>query len=506
MSERLEIKAEVAIDDAGTVTGIAWPFGAPDSIGDLIEPTAFRFAGKVPMILEHDQRQVVGVWESHAVTERGLEVKGRLFVEGIEPAREARRYLRAGVMSGLSIGYSLHDHKARPEGGRVLTDLTINEISLCRRPVHPGARTTEVKSINEKDPMENEAIETAPEAKAEPILAQKAVDALKTRLDRLEAKANRPTLANDNNRAAANDNEIKAVSDDLKRTLKEQKALTISPPGTGGNLLNDTLMTQILEKIGKSNPVRLLANSIQLDTGLLKIPRLVSGVTPGSVTETATKPESTPTFEQISIEPYMMGAQVLVSRSQLEDSAINLVSWISGHIAGRFAELESAWFVNGDGTTQAEGVLTSDEVQEIKTATATLGVDDLLDLLYSVKATYQNAGSWVMNRKTARLIRGLKDSDGNLIWKRSLQLGEPGRILGQPVYMADDMPDPVAGKTPIIFGDFYRGYLITDRIAFEPSVDYAKFSENDLVQFVGRRRVGGRVVMGEALTKLKLAA
>jgi HK97 family phage prohead protease len=221
VTERLEIKAEVAIDDAGTVTGIAWPFGTADSIGDLIEPTAFRFAGKVPMILEHDQRQVVGVWDTHAITERGLEVKGRLFVEGIEPAREARRYLRAGVMSGLSIGYSLHDHKARPEGGRVLTDLTINEISLCRRPVHPGARTTEVKSINEKDPMENEAIETAPEAKAEPILDPKDVAALKTRLDRLEAKANRPTVANDNNRAPANDSgERKAFASYLRSGIE----------------------------------------------------------------------------------------------------------------------------------------------------------------------------------------------------------------------------------------------------------------------------------------------
>ncbi len=131
----LEIKAEVSIDDAGTVTGIAWPFGRPDSYGDLIEPTAFKFAAEVPMIVEHEQRQVVGIWNAYEVTDKGLEVKGRLFVEGIGPAREARRRLVAGSMSGLSIGYQLHEHKARPEGGRVLTDLTITEISLCRRPV-----------------------------------------------------------------------------------------------------------------------------------------------------------------------------------------------------------------------------------------------------------------------------------------------------------------------------------------------------------------------------------
>ncbi|NSZ38654.1 phage major capsid protein, partial [Agrobacterium tumefaciens] len=109
----LEIKAEVSIDDTGTVTGIAWPFGQPDSYGDLIEPSAFSFAPRVPMIVEHEQKSVVGVWESYSVTDKGLEVKGRLFVEGIEPARQARLALQRGTMSGLSIGYRLHEAKAR---------------------------------------------------------------------------------------------------------------------------------------------------------------------------------------------------------------------------------------------------------------------------------------------------------------------------------------------------------------------------------------------------------
>lgn len=167
--EHLEIKAEISIDGAGSVTGIAWPFGSPDSIGDVIEPTAFRFASKVPMILEHEQREVVGIWENMEVTDKGLEVKGTLFVEGVAPARAARQRLRSGILSGLSIGYQLHQAKPRPEGGRVLTDLTITEISLCRRPVHPSARVTEVKSIVEENHMENE-IKNAPEAEADPVV------------------------------------------------------------------------------------------------------------------------------------------------------------------------------------------------------------------------------------------------------------------------------------------------------------------------------------------------
>lgn len=510
MTERLEIKASLSVDDTGTITGLAWPFSTPDRVGDMIQKGAITAPATLPMLFAHDQAQVIGVWDQIEETPEGLTVKGRLLVDDVERAREVRAMIREKAVSGLSIGFVTKSAKPR-QRGRTITALNLHEISVVAVPCHPGAQITSIKTADGTAPqkdahMENEEIET----KNDPVITPEELaelKALKSDVATIKAKLNRPTAANNNQPAAQNDNELKSLNSDLKRTLLEQKALTISAPGTGGNLVTDTLMAQILEKLGKSNPIRLLANSIQLDTGILRIPRLVDSVTPGSVTETGTKPESTPTFEQISIEPFMMGAQVLVSRSQLEDSAVNLFSWISGHIASRFAELESGWFVNGNGTTQAEGILTSNEVQEITTGPLSLfGVDDLLDLLYSVKSSYQNAGAWVMNRKTARLIRGLKDSDGNLIWERSIQNGEPGRIFGQPVYIADDMPDPIAGSTPIIFGDFNRGYLITDRIAFEPSVDYAKFSENDLVQFVGRRRVGGKVVMGEALTKLKIAA
>ncbi|MHA6646421.1 phage major capsid protein, partial [Mesorhizobium sp. A623] len=113
---------------------------------------------------------------------------------------------------------------------------------------------------------------------------------------------------------------------------------------------------------------------------------------------------------------------------------------------------------------------------------------------------------WLMNRKTMRVVRGLRDSDGNLLWQAGLQAGQPGLLLGKPVYEADHMPDVAEDATPIIFGDFNRGYLITDRVTFEPNVDYQTKYANDIVVFGGRRRVGGKVVMGEALAKLLINA
>lgn len=499
----LEIKAEVSIDDAGTVTGIAWPFGKPDSYGDLIEPTAFRFAPEVPMIVEHEQRQVVGIWNSHTVTDKGLEVKGRLFVEGVGPAREARRRLVAGSMSGLSIGYQRHAHRARPEGGRVLTDITITEISLCRRPVHPDARTTEVKSIIEGNSMENE-LKNEPEVKADPVVSPEEVKALKARMDKLEAKANRPLAANNNHPAANNDNEVKAFADFVRSgDASEVKSLGYGTPSTGGILAPETVSTSILEKVAEFSPVRLLAQTISMSGPLLQLPRLIDEVAVGEVAETAPRPESEPSFDQIDLKPFEMAVIVPVTRILLEDAQIDLSGYLGNHIARRFGQKEAAWFVNGNGTTQAEGVLTSDDVQEVE---AYLTADDLIDLFYSIKTAYSARGSWLMNRMTMAAVRKLKDNDGAYLWQPSIAAGLTPTLLGRPVYEAVDMPDAVTGNTPIVFGDFASGYAVADRVGFEIIRDDITGAGNGIVKLHARRRVGGRVVMGEALTKLKVAA
>lgn len=500
-----EVKADLSIDDTGTVTGIAWPFGKPDSYGDLIEPTAFKFAPEVPMIVEHEQRQVVGIWNSHTVTDKGLEVKGRLFVEGVEPAREARRRVVTGSMSGLSIGYRLHEHKARPDGGRVLTDITITEISLCRRPVHPDARTTEVKSIIEGNSMENEEVKTAPEVKSDPVASPEEVKALKARMDKLEAKANRPLAANNNHPVGDNDNSEKKAFADFVRSgdASEVKSLGYATPSTGGILAPEAVSTSILEKVAEFSPVRLLAQTISMSGPLLQLPRLVDEVTVGEVAETAPRPESEPSFDQIDLKPFEMAVIVPVTRILLEDAQIDLSGYLGNHIARRFGQKEAGWFVNGNGTTQAEGVLTSADIAEVEAAIA---ADDLIDLFYSIKTAYSANGSWLMNRKTMAAVRKLKDTDGAYLWERSIAAGQPALLLGRPVYEAVDMPDAVAGNTPIVFGDFATGYAVADRVGFEIVRDDVTGMANGIVKLAARRRVGGRVVMGEALTKLKVAA
>ena len=42
MTDRIEIKAALSVTDAGEITGVAWPFGSADRVGDVIEKIVIK--------------------------------------------------------------------------------------------------------------------------------------------------------------------------------------------------------------------------------------------------------------------------------------------------------------------------------------------------------------------------------------------------------------------------------------------------------------------------------
>jgi len=122
----------------GEFSGIAWSFETvPDQAGDVILPLALTtVAPPFPVYTEHDGVKVGEVTQTE-VTDEGLHVQGRI------TDSEAREYARSGG-HGLSIGFVGSGQKSGPV--RVFTDVTIREVSLCKRPVNAGSRVTTLKS------------------------------------------------------------------------------------------------------------------------------------------------------------------------------------------------------------------------------------------------------------------------------------------------------------------------------------------------------------------------
>jgi uncharacterized protein len=134
-----------SVDVDGRFAGYASLFGRMDLSGDVVERGAFvrslaeRGPGGVRMLLEHDPKAPIGVWDVVEEDRFGLWVEGRLSA-GIDAARAARS-MQGGALDGLSIGFRTRsadeDRSARV---RRLREIDLWEVSVVRTPMLPEAR------------------------------------------------------------------------------------------------------------------------------------------------------------------------------------------------------------------------------------------------------------------------------------------------------------------------------------------------------------------------------
>jgi HK97 family phage major capsid protein/HK97 family phage prohead protease len=528
MSERIEFKAAFAVDDAGSITGTAWPFGTPDRVGDVIEKGAFGTPTKLPMLFAHDQAQAIGVWESIAETDAGLTVKGRLLIDDVERAREVRALVREGAVSGLSIGFVSQKATARARGGRTISKLDLHEISIVAVPCHPGATITSMKAATDGPATEQEsnmepAVNT--ETKETPAVDQKAFDALQARLDKLEAKGNRLPASNDNQ---ANDNlERKALAAFVRTgDAVELKAAATDNDPAGGYFVLPTVDTTIRTLLTDLSPLRELAEVVTITGGSYE--RFYSMGRRGAqwVTERGDRPQDTarPSLIKHSYGVAEMWAAPTTTRQMLDDASFDVAGWLINNAIHDFAETEGEAFLSGDNVDNSpKGLLTYDTTPE-KDFTRAWGTfqfvpvghanaptdkqlsDNILRLVTALRRPYKASAVFLMNSNTALRLRQIVDGNGRYLWAPTGNLieGVEHPLFGYRVVIDEGMPDIGAGTHPIAFGDFRQGYVIVDRQGIRTEQD--SVTQKGRVVIDTYKRVGGGAGDFNAIKFLKIAA
>ncbi|MCV2878515.1 phage major capsid protein [Sedimentimonas flavescens] len=308
--------------------------------------------------------------------------------------------------------------------------------------------------------------------------------------------------------------------DALRGLVLEGKALNTSVSAEGGYLVDPQTSETIRGVLKATASIRQIANVVNVEATSFDV--LVDHTEMGSgwATETATLTETgTPQIDRISIPLHELSAMPKASQRLLDDSAFDIESWLAGRIADKFARAEAAAFVNGNGVDKPTGFLNHASVANDAWAWGSLGYvatgadgdfaalnasDAIVDLVYALDAEYRANATFVMNSKTAGAVRKMKDADGRFLWSDGLQAGEPARLMGYPVLIAEDMPDIASGAQAIAFGDFKNGYTIAERPDLRVLRD--PFSAKPHVLFYASKRVGGDVSDFAAIKLLKFAA
>ncbi|MDD9976395.1 MAG: phage major capsid protein [Boseongicola sp.] len=305
--------------------------------------------------------------------------------------------------------------------------------------------------------------------------------------------------------------------DGLRGLTLEGKAMSTAVAGDGGYLVDPETAETVKSVLRSTASIRQVANVVNVEATSFDVLIDSTEVGAGWATETGSTVETgTPTIERITIPLHELNALPKVSQRLLDDSAFDIEGWLAGRIADKFARSEAEAFVSGDGIDKPTGFLTHPVVADASWAWGSLGYvatgtdaafdgtspgNSLVDLVYALGAQYRANGSFVMNSKTAGVIRKIKDVEGRFLWTDGLTAGEPARLLGYPVLVAEDMPDIASDSFSVAFGDFSAGYTIAERPDLRVLRD--PFSAKPHVLFYATKRVGGDVSDFAAIKLLK---
>ncbi len=350
---------------------------------------------------------------------------------------------------------------------------------------------------------------------------------VKDRLDHLEAVANRPTFGGSAEIEKAKAEHSQAFSayfrkgrEDGLRDLEIQAALTTQSDPDGGFIVPEEVDTEISRVLGAETAMRMLATVRVVGSATYKKIVNVGGASSGWVGEEESRGETnTPQLKELDYPAMELFAEPRATQSMLDDGSLDIAEWLADEVSIEFSEQEGNAFITGNGVKKPRGILSYPAVANASYSWGNLGYiasgaagafaasnpsDKLIDLVHALRRGYRRNAAFLMNDLTLAEARKFKDANGNYIWRAGLEAGAPETLLGKPVEVDDYMPDVAANSLSIVFGDFRRGYVITDRMGTRVLRD--PYTNKPYVKFYTTKRVGGGVQNFEAIKVMKFAA
>jgi HK97 family phage major capsid protein len=451
------------------------------------------------------------------------------------------------ALDGISIGFLVVEQDRRGDT-RVVSEAELWEISVVTFPADLGAR---VRSVSKHEPAgvagaqkgdgmsQSAAPAVAPEATSgsqeptklaeqiaketyaalRPLLeraeaerksqgeifgeTKESIERVQDRLDALETQFARQQIAPSS--AGGRDPEAAERAEAFRAWMRagvvppEKADMLVADPATGGFLAPNEFEAEVIKGIVEFSPMREVARIRQTGARAVVMPKRTQVGAATWVSEQGARDETqNPAYGQEEIPTHELHARADVSSQDLEDTVVDLDAELREDMAEQFGVAESAAFVAGNGVGKPAGFLSHPDIATVNSGSASaVTADGLIDLFYALKESYARNATWLMRRSTVRDIRKLKDGQGQYLWQPGLAGVAPATILDRPYLEAVDMPAVQANARAIAIGDWRRGYVIVDRIAMQMQRD--PYTRKGFVVMTARRRVGGQVILPEAI-------
>lgn len=300
------------------------------------------------------------------------------------------------------------------------------------------------------------------------------------------------------------------------RTLDaaEKKALTVNSDPNGGYLTMPEFGGIIQTYVYETSPLRQLASVITVGTDAYELITDNDQAGWGWVGETQARPDTyTPTLGKLLIPVNEMYAQPNASQKMLDDSFIDVASWLAGKVSEVFSRGEASAFISGNGVNKPLGILSyaagtsvgSQQVQQVYSGNAsTFTYAGLLALQNSLKEPYQANATFLAQRSSMVNLLSIADTQARPIFNMNYDRNAAGEgyIMGKPIRFAADMPAVATNALALAYGDWKKAYQIVDRRGVQVLRD--PYTNKPFVRFYTTKRVGGAVTNYEAFKIMQI--
>lgn len=303
--------------------------------------------------------------------------------------------------------------------------------------------------------------------------------------------------------------------------IAELRVLQTDAGVSGGSLtVPTTVATSIYAYMTASVAMRRIGATILTTDGgnAMNFPRVAThGIGTQVASQTTALAGTDPVLGQMTLNAYDFGQLVGISNDMLEDSGVDVLSFVTRQIGRAIGQVTAAAYVTGSGSSAPNGIQNAISGSgTIVSGGSAFGLpagkelEKLIDLQYSIADSYrQNGAAWLMRDLTGAAIRKIRDgaggTAGQFVWQPSPTVGaiggQPDTFLGNPVYFDPNVASMASGAKIVYFGD-WSAYYIRDTRNFRLERSDDLYFNLNQVAFRGILRTDGDLIDTNAINAL----
>ena len=293
--------------------------------------------------------------------------------------------------------------------------------------------------------------------------------------------------------------------------------------GSNGAIVPTTIAKKIIEKVKELSPIYEKVEKFHT-MGTLEIPVYSADSSVDSPTgdvnvayqgdEFTALVAGQGKFTSVELKGYSHGALSVISRKLLNNTDINITSFLTNKIAQAFANFWERELLVGTGApnNHMTGAISTTNLVATGNTTYTAAnaakIDNLISLQLAIPQQYQKNAMWIMNKAVFTELRKLKDGNGSyyMAYGKGLTGGFDWEFLGKPVYISENMPEAtVANNIPVLYGDF-SGMAMKISRDLEIQLMREKYIDKNAIGIVGWAECDSKIQNNQMIAGLKMAA